>query len=59
VGADSQRLARQQVPDAGPAYDTFRGQAGADWESSLADLKKYLEGPRRRRILIEAGLPEN
>jgi len=49
----------QQVPDAGPAYDTFRGQAGADWESSLADLKKYLEGPRRRRILIEAGLPEN
>jgi uncharacterized protein YndB with AHSA1/START domain len=49
----------QQVPDAGPAYDTFRGQAGADWESSLAELKKYLEGPRRRRILIEAGLPEN
>jgi uncharacterized protein YndB with AHSA1/START domain len=49
----------QQVPDAGPAYDLYRGQAGAGWESSLADLKKYLEGPRRRRILIEAGLPEN
>jgi uncharacterized protein YndB with AHSA1/START domain len=49
----------QRVPDSGPAYDVYRGRAGADWESSLADLKKYLEGPRRRRILIEAGLPEN
>jgi uncharacterized protein YndB with AHSA1/START domain len=48
-----------QVPDSGPAYDLYRGQAGADWESSLAELKKYLEGPRRRTILIEAGLPEN
>jgi uncharacterized protein YndB with AHSA1/START domain len=49
----------QQVPDSGPAYDLYRGEAGADWESSLAELKKYLEGPRRRTILIEAGLPEN
>ena len=29
------------------------------WEERLADLKRYLEGPRRRRVLIEAGLPEN
>ena len=49
----------QDVPDAGPAYERYRGEAGSGWESSLADLKKYLEGPRRRRILIEAGLPEN
>ena len=32
------------------------GEVGSGWESSLADLKKYLEGPRRRRIVIEAGL---
>ncbi len=49
----------QEVPDSGPAYDRYRGQVGSGWESSLADLKKYLEGPRRRRIVIEAGLPEN
>ena len=49
----------QTVPDAGPAYDRYRGQVGSGWESSLADLKKYLEGPRERRVLIEEGLPEN
>ncbi len=49
----------QDVPDGGPAYDRYRGEVGFGWESSLADLKKYLEGPRRRRIAIEAGLPEN
>jgi uncharacterized protein YndB with AHSA1/START domain len=49
----------QYVPDAGPAYDLYRGQVGAGWESSLADLKNYLEGPRARRVFIEAGLPEN
>ncbi len=49
----------QDVPDAGPAYERYSGEAGPGWEESLADLKKYLEGPRRRRILIEAGLPEN
>ena len=49
----------QEVPDAGPAYDRYQDEAAIGWESSLADLKKYLEGPRRRRILIEAGLPEN
>jgi len=49
----------QIVPDAGPAYDLYRGQVGAGWEASLADLKKYLEGPRERRIFVEAGLPEN
>ena len=49
----------QDVPDAGPAYAAYRGEAGTGWESSLADLKKYLEGPRRRRITIEAGLMTN
>jgi len=49
----------QTVPDSGPAYDRYRGEAPSGWEASLADLKKYLEGPRRRRIVIEAGLPEN
>jgi uncharacterized protein YndB with AHSA1/START domain len=49
----------QDVPDAGPAYERYSGEAGTGWETSLADLKKYLEGPRRRRILIEVGLPEN
>lgn len=47
------------VPDGGPAYDRYRGEVGSGWESSLADLKTYLEGPRRRRVTIEAGLPEN
>jgi uncharacterized protein YndB with AHSA1/START domain len=49
----------QEVPDAGPAYQKYRGEAGTGWEASLAELKRYLEGPRRRRIVIEAGLPEN
>jgi len=49
----------QDVPDAGPAYERYSGEAGPGWETSLAHLKTYLEGPRRRRILIEAGLPEN
>ena len=49
----------QDVPDEGPAYVQYRGEAEAGWESSLEDLKKYLEGPRRRRITIEAGLPTN
>ena len=49
----------QDVPDAGPAYARYSGEAGEGWETSLAQLKTYLEGPRRRRILIEAGLPEN
>ena len=49
----------QEVPDAGPEYVRYRGEAEAGWESSLEELKKYLEGPRRRRIAIEAGLPAN
>jgi uncharacterized protein YndB with AHSA1/START domain len=49
----------QDVPDAGPAYERYSGEAGEGWEASLEHLKTYLEGPRRRRILIEAGLPEN
>jgi uncharacterized protein YndB with AHSA1/START domain len=49
----------QDVPDAGPEYVRYRGEAEADWKSSLEELKKYLEGPRRRRIAIEAGLPTN
>ena len=49
----------QDVPDSGPAYTIYRGEAGSGWEASLGELKKYLEGPRRRRIAIEAGLPTN
>ncbi|HEY1435312.1 MAG TPA: SRPBCC domain-containing protein [Thermoanaerobaculia bacterium] len=49
----------QEVPDAGPAYARYTDEAGTGWETSLAELKTYLEGPRQRRILIEAGLPEN
>jgi uncharacterized protein YndB with AHSA1/START domain len=49
----------QEVPDSGPAYTVYRGEAEAGWETSLEELKKYLEGPRRRRIAIEAGLPTN
>jgi uncharacterized protein YndB with AHSA1/START domain len=49
----------QDVPDAGPEYEAYSGEAGTGWEASLADLKKYLEGPRNRRILVEEGLPEN
>jgi uncharacterized protein YndB with AHSA1/START domain len=49
----------QTVPDSGPAYDAYRGRLGSGWDESLAQLKKYLEGPRRRRVMIEAGLPEN
>lgn len=48
-----------EVPDAGPAYDRYRGEVGEGWASSLQDLKRYLEGPRQRRFLIESGLPEN
>jgi len=48
-----------QVPDGGPAYDRYRGEVGSGWESSLQDLKKYLESPRERRFYIESGLPEN
>jgi uncharacterized protein YndB with AHSA1/START domain len=47
------------VPDSGPGYDRYRGDVGSGWESSLQDLKAYLEGPKKRRILMEAGLPEN
>ena len=47
------------MPDSGPDYDRYRGDVGSGWESSLQDLKAYLEGPKKRRILIEAGLPEN
>ncbi len=49
----------QDVPDSGPAYTAYRGEAGPGWESNLVELKKYLEGPRHRRITIEAGLPAN
>ena len=49
----------QLVPDAGPAYDRYRGEVGPGWEASFADLKKYLEGPRLRRVFVEEGLPEN
>jgi uncharacterized protein YndB with AHSA1/START domain len=49
----------QDVPDAGPAYSRYRGEAETSWESSLEKLKRYLEGPRLRTVLIEAGLPEN
>lgn len=49
----------QEIPAAGPAYERYRGQVGSGWEASLLDLKRYLEGPRRRQIFIEAGLPEN
>lgn len=49
----------QAIPDAGPAYERYRGEAGPGWEARLADLKRYLEGPRSRRVLVEAGLPEN
>ena len=60
TGAEaSADLLLNPVPDAGPAYRKYQGEVASEWESSLADLKKYLEGPRRRRILIEAGLPEN
>lgn len=49
----------QDVPDAGPAYTRYQGEAATGWESTLEDLKRYLEGPRRRRIVIEEGLPQN
>jgi uncharacterized protein YndB with AHSA1/START domain len=49
----------QAIPDAGPAYERYRGVAGSGWEARFAELKRYLEGPRQRRVLIEAGLPEN
>jgi uncharacterized protein YndB with AHSA1/START domain len=49
----------QFVPDSGPAYERYREESGAGWEASLANLKRYLEGPRSRRVLMEEGLPEN
>ncbi|MDQ5871358.1 MAG: SRPBCC domain-containing protein [Acidobacteriota bacterium] len=49
----------ERIPDAGPAYEVYRREAGSGWEERLADLKRYLEGPRQRRVLVEAGLPEN
>ena len=49
----------QEIPDAGPAYERYRHVVGSGWEASLRDLKTYLEGPRRRKVFIEAGLPEN
>ncbi len=49
----------QAIPDSGPAYERYRGEAGPGWEERFANLKRYLEGPRRRRVLVEAGLPEN
>jgi len=49
----------QEVPDAGPAYEAYRGFAGDGWEETLSELKRYLEGPRERRFLLEAGLPLN
>ena len=58
-GAGCSVTVEQTVPDSGPAYDAYRERVGSGWDSSLADLKNYLEGPRRRRIVIEQGLPEN
>jgi uncharacterized protein YndB with AHSA1/START domain len=49
----------QDVPESGPAYDEYRGLAGEGWEESLAELKRYLESPRQRRVVLEAGLPQN
>ncbi len=50
---------RFQVPDGGSEYERYRAEVGSGWESSLQDLKKYLESPRERRFYIESGLPEN
>ncbi|MGH9368562.1 MAG: SRPBCC family protein [Thermoanaerobaculia bacterium] len=49
----------QDVPESGPAYDAYRGLSGEGWEESLAELKRYLESPRQRRVVLEAGLPQN
>ena len=49
----------QGIPEAGPAYEKLRGESGSGWDERLADLKRYLEGPRERRVLVAAGLPEN
>ena len=49
---------RQDVPESGPTYELYRNEAGQGWETSLDDLKRWLEGPRERRFQIEAGLPE-
>ena len=49
----------QDVPEAGPAYEVYRGIAGDGWEETLSELKRYLEGPRERRFLLEGGLPLN
>ena len=49
----------QTVPDSGPAYDRYRGEVGCGLGVEPGGLEAYLEGPRRRRVFIEAGLPEN
>jgi len=49
----------QDVPESGPAYEIYRGLAGEGWEESLRSLKQYLESPRERRFVLEAGLPQN
>ena len=49
----------QDVPESGPAYDVYRGLSGEGWEESLAQLKRYLESPRQRSVILEAGLPQN
>ncbi len=58
-GSECVVTVEQTVPDSGPAYDRYRREVGPGWEASLADLKRYLEGPRSRDIVIEQGLPEN
>jgi uncharacterized protein YndB with AHSA1/START domain len=59
VGGACLVTVEQGIPDGGPAYERYRDVAGVRWEARLADLKSYLEGPRSRSVLIEAGLPEN
>jgi uncharacterized protein YndB with AHSA1/START domain len=49
----------QDVPESGPAYDVYRGLSGEGWEESLSELKRYLESPRQRSVVLEAGLPQN
>ena len=49
----------QDVPESGPAYDLYRSLSGDGWEESLNELKRYLESPRQRSVVLEAGLPQN
>ncbi|MGH9363767.1 MAG: SRPBCC family protein [Thermoanaerobaculia bacterium] len=49
----------QDVPESGPAYDAYRRLSGEGWEESLAVLKLDLDSPRQRRVVLEAGLPQN